>query len=150
MPRPTIEECIVYAGHAGVSFDAEFPIYGFLPVATQHPPYALLDLLQAGGVLQGEVSDHTAYFSTAQSYGCTLISVEYRYVVSEQQTFLRLVQSQMTNCTLKYSFPGQGGDCNCAAWLGKIGLQLPESTGQMKLFVRELELLKVNSPIVVG
>lgn len=150
LPRPSLQECLVYAGHAGVSFDAERPIYGLLPAALGVEPYVLLDLLQQGSILTGEVADHTAIFDDAATRGCQIVSVEYRYLTATQQAILSKVQSQIAKCTLKYSFPGQGGDCNCATWLGRIGLDLPETTGQMRLFVRALDLLKTDSPVVVG
>lgn len=149
-PPPSLDECLIYAGHVGVSFDGERPIYGFLPLAPHLAPEVLLDRLQQGSIFAGEVAEHTSIFDSALRHGLQVVQVEYHYRESAQQSAYEEVQAQLKNCTLTYSFPGQGGDCNCATWLGHIGLQLPEPTGQMKLFVRALEMLKVNSPVAVG
>ena len=48
------------------------------------------------------------------------------------------------NPELTYSFPGQGGDCNCATWPAKIGLPIPTSDGAMEVYINSFQQNEVR------
>jgi hypothetical protein len=73
-PGPTMEECQLFAGHAGVSTDGGRSIYGFNPDSTGVPLWQLLNRLKSGDRFQGVVRDDISVFVAAQKKGLTLIS----------------------------------------------------------------------------
>jgi hypothetical protein len=159
---PTLEDCILYAGHAGVSFGSRFgPIYGFLPRTLGIDPLTIITRLKslnpAERVFPGEVSDHRPIFELAAEYGLTrmppveVITLECSYPVGAADTIEKVVSEQLKGVDLTYSFPGRGGNCNCVTWLTDVGLTLPphHPEGQMAKFIPVLRELLLSEPFVV-
>jgi hypothetical protein len=148
-PPPTIEECVLYAGHVGVSFTRRGPIYGFLPDTGETPPLEVVRSLKNGGVYPGKVSDDTHLFEAAAAASIQVVTVEYSYDIQTAVGIENVVLNELASTSLTYSFPGHQGDCNCVTWLARMGLRMPETTGRMTLLVQALLAEKATEPVVV-
>ncbi|HEV3003274.1 MAG TPA: hypothetical protein VGX78_02390, partial [Pirellulales bacterium] len=73
---PTMLECLLHAGHAGVSVDGRNTIYGFNPDAGALAVWQLLERLKQGEGFQGVVRDDLAVFNAAQHHPLTIVSFE--------------------------------------------------------------------------
>jgi hypothetical protein len=149
-PSPSLEECLLYAGHAGVSFDDEPAIYGFLPSAPHLPTFEILKALKNMTVFPGVVNDHKQFFDFASANGRMVVELKYLYPAHIVTQVQATIHRQQALCALTYAFPGVVGSCNCATWLREIGLNIPEPTGAMRKFVPAMSVLRSNAPIAVG
>jgi hypothetical protein len=149
-PPPSLEECLLYAGHVGLSFEDERIVYGFLPDAPQRPLCELLNQLKNLTAFPGSVADHTQFFNYAAAHGRNVVRLQYLYPNNDIAQVRATIRQQQNSCNLTYAFPGVSGSYNCATWLHKIGLQIPESTGLMRLFMRDLIALLPNAPLAIG
>ncbi len=131
-PDLTPDQCLLHAGHAGVSVDAGVTIYGFNPDPIFHPMWKVLDLLQAGDALPGVVTDDTAVFKLAGLYSPPAMKFGVVLPAPDFRAFGRRLDTQRERTKYKYGFPNGDGDCNCTTWLERIGL--PLLSGRMNEF----------------
>src|SRR5436190_11711876 len=68
-PGPSSIECLLLAGHAGVSTDAGATISGFNPDADGLPTWQVVYGLRNGDAFPGIVTDDTSIFTAARHYG---------------------------------------------------------------------------------
>jgi hypothetical protein len=130
---PTIEECLLYAGHTGVSTNGGTTIYGFNPDGEGVPVWLLMDRLKYGDRFHGVVRDDTDIFvRSAPSRG--LMPLWFDIVLPEPK--FELFESNLDDERWKsqyyYGFPNGDGDCNCTTWLERLGL--PLLSGRMNEF----------------
>jgi hypothetical protein len=130
---PTVLDCLLLAGHTGVSTDAGTTIYGFNPDPGPMPIWQWLDRLKNGEAFPGIVRDDTAVFSGASKHGLTLQSFEVILPEPRFQDFVRTLDGERKNSQYTYGFPNGDGDCNCITWLERLGL--PLLTGRMDEFL---------------
>src|SRR4029077_4790665 len=64
-PGPSMTECLLFAGHTGVSTDADTTIYGFNPDGGRDPMWRVMDNLRKGRADPGGVPDDPAVFTPA-------------------------------------------------------------------------------------
>jgi hypothetical protein len=150
LPAPTLQESVVYAGHAGVSFEDEEVIYGFLPHAPDLSAVDLLNQLKNEKQFPAQVADHKSFFEFAKANGRQVERRQYLYPNTTIAHIRSTIYSQTQSCTLMYAFPGVGGAFNCVTWLHEIGLQIPDSTGSMKNFMSEMQAMLQNAPVAIG
>ena len=132
-PGPTIQECLLYAGHTGVSTDDETTIHAFNPEGTGVPMWQLLNRLKNGERFPGVVRDDTAVFEEARRRGLTLLSFDVILPDPEFHRFKAGLDDERLKSQYYYGFPNGDGDCNCTTWLERMGL--PLLTGRMDEFV---------------
>jgi hypothetical protein len=136
---PSIETCLHYAGHTGVSIDGRKTIYGFNP----DPPSTrriseVMDDLAAGLAFPGIVRDDTPIFAAATKNGLNVLSFEVLFPNASFAAFEQSLKDEIAGTRYTYSFPDGNGDCNCTTWLERIGL--PLLTGRMKEFTSLSEI----------
>src|SRR2546421_8679244 len=85
---PSPLECLLLAGHAGVSTDTGATISGFNPDAGGLPAWQVVQALQNGEAFPGIVTDDTAIFTTASRHG---LAVEAFDVLLPEPAFQRFV-----------------------------------------------------------
>jgi hypothetical protein len=123
-PGPTVEECLHYLGHSGVSLDGGNTVYGFQPDSTGVPFWQLLSRLKSGDRVQGVVRDDTPVFKSAQSKGNTTYSFEIIFPLARYHDFQVVLDAERQKSQYYYGFPNGDGDCNCVTWLERLGLPL--------------------------
>jgi hypothetical protein len=141
---PSIETCLLYAGHTGVSIDGKQTIHGFSP----HPPSnrrisEVMDDLAAGLAFPGIVREDTAIFNAASKHGLNVLSFEILVPDASFAVFEHSLEKEKTGTSYTYGFPDGNGDCNCTTWLERIGL--PLLTGRMKEFTSLSEITQYPS-----
>ena len=145
---PSATECLLYTGHVGISFNAQAPIYGFNPDTGDTPGWKVIAALKAKNEAQtpypGVITNDTAVFNRARSRGLEYKVVEYVYPKSKYEEIKRKFKAAKRSTELTYSFPGQGGDCNCATWPGRIGVAIPSSNGNMKAYMAAIGMNDVR------
>jgi hypothetical protein len=67
-PGPSQLECLLYAGHAGVSTDSDKAIYGFNPDFGNVPISQAMQRLRNGEAFPGIVRDDTRVFAEAAKH----------------------------------------------------------------------------------
>jgi hypothetical protein len=132
-PGPTTEECLLYAGHTGVSTDQETTIHAFNPDGTGVPMWQILNRLKNGERFPGVVRDDTTVFAAATNKGLALIRFDLILPDPEFQHFKDSLDEELLKSQYYYGFPNGDGDCNCTTWLERLGL--PLLTGRMDEFV---------------
>ena len=139
---PTGTECLLYTGHVGISFNAMSPVYGFNPDTGDTPGWKVIAALKAKtgthAPYPGVVTDDTAAFRQAKSRELEYKVVEYVYPKSKYEEIKAKFKEARKSTGLTYSFPGQGGDCNCATWPGRIGIAIPSSNGNMRAYMQPI------------
>jgi hypothetical protein len=128
-PGPTIQECLLFAGHAGVSTDGGTTIYCFNPDGTGVPLWQLLNRLKNGDRFPGLVRDDASVFLAAQKLRVTQVSFDIIVPDPTFQSFRRSLDAERRKSQYYYGFPNGDGDCNCTTWLERLGL--PLLTGRM-------------------
>lgn len=132
-PGPSLLDCLMFAGHAGLSIDAGNTIFGFNPDGSQTPVWKLMDDLQNGLSFPGVVRDDRAVFQHArQRHGMAIH--QYGIVLPDPgfQAFARVVDAEHQHTRFRYGFPNGDGDCNCITWMERMAL--PLLTGAMREF----------------
>lgn len=112
-PGPTPVECLLFAGHTGVSTDDGTTVHGFNPDGTGLAVWQLMEALKNGDAFAGIVTDDTAVFSSAATHGLTLVSFE---VILPDPRFLKFrsdLDAERRASQYSYGFPNGDGDCNC-------------------------------------
>lgn len=132
-PGPTSLDCLLFAGHMGVSTDGGTTIYGFNPDGVGIAVWQMMDRLRNGEALPGVVREDTAVFSTAQNRGLPLMSFEIILPEPQFQQFHSTLDAERRNSQYSYGFPNGDGDCNCTTWLERLGL--PLLTGYLSEFI---------------
>jgi hypothetical protein len=131
-PGPTLLDCLLYAGHTGVSTDEGRTVYGFHPDSGGKPVWQLMDGLKQGDGFPGVVKDDTIVFATARARGLPLWSFEVIFPDPRFQAFQATLDAERSTSQYSYGFPNGDGDCNCTTWLERMGL--PLLTGRMNEF----------------
>lgn len=138
---------LIYAGHIGISFDRGKTIYGFTPFAPGLSNTEAIEVLKQHQSFPGQVLDDTSLFHRAQN----LAEQGYRtqvYVQSisvSKADFARIkeqVLNELSSGPLpnkRYAFPGPEGCFNCATWPSSHGIPIPESSGNLRLYIEELQ-----------
>src|SRR3954468_11669531 len=67
-PGPSPLECLLLAGHAGVSTDAGASLSGFNPDARSLPAWQVVQGLRNGNAFPGIVTDDTGVFTAASQH----------------------------------------------------------------------------------
>ena len=137
-PPPTMEEVLLWSGHVGVSFESQSPIYGFNP-DPRDPMHVVLDKLKAGDGYPGHVTDDTSTFDAAKGRGLPVKTIEYVYPESRYDEIKALFEGEKSGSKYNYSFPGGAGDCNCATFPARLGIPIPEGTGNMKFYMPAMQ-----------
>jgi hypothetical protein len=130
-PGPTALDCLLLAGHTGVSTDGA-TIYAFNPDATGVPLWDLMERLKNGDALPGIVTDDTAVFSAAASHGLLVMSFKIIMPDPHFQDFRDRLDAERSASKYTYGYPNGDGDCNCTTWLERLGL--PLLSGRMDEF----------------
>jgi hypothetical protein len=131
-PGPSTMDCLLFAGHVGVSMDDGTTIFGFNPDSAGVPVWELMDGLRNGDAFPGVVRDDTAVFTAARNYGFTTMSFEVILPDPQFQSFKTTLDAERRKSQYSYGFPNGDGDCNCVTWLERLGL--PLLTGSMNEF----------------
>ncbi len=132
-PGPTALECLLFAGHTGVSTDGGTTIYAFNPDGGSIPLWQLLNHLKNGDAFPGVVHDDTSVFSAARKHGLTVWPFEVILPKPRFVDFEGRLDGERKNSQYSYGFPNGDGDCNCTTWLERLGL--PVLTGRMEEFI---------------
>jgi hypothetical protein len=132
-PGPTAVECLLFAGHVGVSMDGGTTIYGFNPDGGTLPVWQWMDCLKNGDAFPGIVRDDTGMFAAARNHGLVVQSIEVILPEPRFQEFEARLDGERKNSQYSYGFPNGDGDCNCITWLERLGL--PLLTGRMDEFL---------------
>jgi hypothetical protein len=131
---PTVLDCLLFAGHTGVSTEGDTAIYGINPEPGPIPIWQLMDRLKNGDAFPGVVRDDTVVFSEAAKHGLTVLSFEVVLPDPSFQGFVRRLDGERKKSQYTYGFPNGDGDCNCITWLERLAL--PLLTGRMDEFIR--------------
>jgi hypothetical protein len=147
-PGPNDAECLVFTGHVGISFEGLKPIFGFNPSTGSDPAWKVFENLtdrQSRRPYPGKVTDDTEAFDMAAAQGLDVVRIEY---VCSEELFDKIksrFEKEKSSTRLHYSFPGGGGDCNCATWPVIIGIPVPlvggAINGQMKEYAPAMKSL---------
>ena len=132
-PGPTAEECLLYAGHTGVSTDSGTTIYGFNPDRGGLSAWTMFDRLRRGNAFPGVVRDDTAVFTAARNHPLPVFSFDIVLPDPRFQLFKQTLDGDRPTSQYSYGFPNGDGDCNCTTWLERLGL--PLLTGLMDEFI---------------
>lgn len=133
-PALTVLDCLLKAGHTGVSTDEERGvIYGFTPDTGATSMSDAMDELDAGGSYPGHVLDDTPVFAAAQQSGLTVLRFDVALSPASFATFIKTLSTERDKGSrFRYGFPDGDGDCNCTTWIERMGL--PLLTGRMNEF----------------
>lgn len=136
----SIQECLLYAGHVGIAFSADRPIYGFKPKCEPGSIAKTLDaLLDSQTAFPGVVSDDTEVFAEAERRKLGVVRKQYDLTEDEYDAVESIFKRELQQSGFMYCFPGGPGDCNCATWPEKLGLRIPHQSGQMKAYVEAMK-----------
>ncbi len=131
-PGPTTLDCLLYAGHTGVSLDSGKTIYGFNPDGSNLLLWDLLNRLRNGEAFPGVVCDDTSVFDAAGSKRLSVLSFDVILPEPKFQVVQGRLDRERNQSQYTYGFPNGSGDCNCTTWLERMGL--PLLTGRMDEF----------------
>lgn len=141
---PSAVECLLYTGHVGISFNAQAPIYGFNPDTGDTPGWKVIKSLKSPAGTEppypGVITNDTAAFNQARSRGLEYKVVEYIYPKSKYDEIKAKFKAARRSPGLTYSFPGRSGDCNCATWPARIGINIPSSNGNMRAYMAAISV----------
>ena len=132
-PGPSSLECLLLAGHAGVSVDAGATIFGFNPDPGGLPVWQVLYGLRNGDAFPGIVTDDTGVFTAARQHGLAVEAVDVLLPEPAFQRFVAGLGNEKQQSQYSYGFPDGDGDCNCVTWIERLGL--PLLTGRLDEFV---------------
>ncbi|MDX1993676.1 MAG: hypothetical protein SF029_14910 [bacterium] len=149
------EDALIRAGHVGIAFeDAPKHIFGFHPTEAASRAVgddtAVIEWLKEHHTLAGALQDDSAIFrradTLAQQGARTTVWQIVIPVEDEDYTRIRQQVLQWYNdgTTFTYAFPRQGEDPpadrdNCATFPRRLGLPLPEPSGQLVKYMAALE-----------
>ncbi len=133
-PGPSPLECLLYAGHTGVSTNGRQVICAFNPNPGSLSVWQAMDRLKRGEAFPGIVRDDAAVFAAAAQHGLAIQSFDVLVPEAGFQLFQAVLGEEQKQSRFTYGFPDGNGDCNCTTWLERIGL--PLLTGRMSEFAR--------------
>ena len=124
-PGPSRQECLLYAGHAGVSVDSEPDlIWGFNPDLGNTPLWQAMHDLRMGAAYPAIVTDDTNVFAEAAREKLQVLTFDVIFPEPAFQAFEQKLIAERNRSQYQYSFPDGDGDCNCATWLERMALPL--------------------------
>ena len=123
-PGPSAQECLLYAGHAGVSTDADAAIYCFNPNFGSLTIGHGMQRLRNGDAFPGVVRDDTLVFDAARRHKLKVATVDVVLPEPDYQDFLGKLRTERQQSRYTYGFPNGDGDCNCITWLERLALPL--------------------------
>ncbi len=132
-PGPSPLECLLLAGHTGVSTDAGTTIAGFNPGASGLSAWQILLGLRNGDAFPGIVTDDTGIFRAASLHGLVVEAFDVLLPEPAFQLFVATLERERQNSQYSYGFPNGDGDCNCITWIERLGL--PLLTGRVDEFL---------------
>jgi hypothetical protein len=133
-PGPSPQDCLLYAGHTGVSVDSEPDvIWGFNPDTGTTPLWQAMQNLRIGIAYPGIVSDDTIVFAEARKKKLQVLTFAVIFPNPAFQVFEQKLIAERNGSQYRYGFPDGDGDCNCATWLERLAL--PLISGSMDEFV---------------
>jgi hypothetical protein len=130
--KPSALDCLLLAGHTGVSTDGETTIYGFNPDTTGILLWQLMEGLKNGDSFPGIVTDDTAVFAAARTHGLAVVLFKVVLPDPRFQEFQSRLDAERKGSQYTYGYPNGYGDCNCTTWLERLGL--PLFSGRMDEF----------------
>src|SRR5262245_38523101 len=129
---PSFLDCLLFAGHVGVSTDGGTTILAFNPDVGGIPLWRLMEDLKNGAAFPGVVRDDSTVFASARNRGQTVQSFEIVLPEPRFLDFASKLDGERKTSQYTYGFPDGDGDCNCITWLERLGL--PLLTGRMAEF----------------
>jgi hypothetical protein len=123
-PGPTPRECLLYAGHTGVSTDSGNAIYGFHPDFGILPIWQAMQRLRNGDAFPGVVVDDTRVFAAARATRLRVQAFDVILPEPDFQDVERKLVAERKQSRYTYGFPNGDGDCNCTTWLERLALPL--------------------------
>jgi hypothetical protein len=132
-PGPSPLECLLLAGHAGVSTDAGATISAFNPDAGGLSAWQVLQGLQNGDAFPGIVTDDTGILTAASQHGLAVEAFDVLLPEPAFQLFIAALGRERQSSQYSYGFLDSDGDCNCITWIERLGLLL--LTGRMDEFI---------------
>ncbi len=155
--RYIYEPALVRAGHIGLAFEGQTSlILGFHPTAEASAAFdneeAAIEWLKEGNSLPGAVQEDSAIFERAyvlaeQGARTMVWQVAVELDESEFERVLsQIFQWYTEKTTFTYAFPSRGvipltDQDNCATFPRRLGLPLPEETGQLVRYMAALEAI---------
>lgn len=132
-PGPTRDDCLLYAGHTGVSVDSNPDlIWGFNPDIGNTLLWQAMQNLSNGNAYPGVVSDDTQVFATARKERLKVLTFDVVLPDPAYRAFEKRLTAERKRSQYKYGFPDGDGDCNCATWLERLAI--PLISGRMAEF----------------
>ncbi|HQU44306.1 MAG TPA: hypothetical protein PK867_15915 [Pirellulales bacterium] len=131
-PGPSVLDCLLFLGHAGVSLDGGAMIWGFNPETAGIAIWQAMERLRQGEAFVGSVTDDTQVFAAARNRGLAILSCPITLPEPQFLDFERKLDLERSKSDYSYGFPNGDGDCNCITWLERLGL--PLLTGRMDEF----------------
>lgn len=139
---------LLYTGHVGLSLDRGATIYGFSPITPGALPREVIDRLRRGDTFLGIVRDDRSVFERAVAAAdqgfigspvylwVQVVDVPtYEHVHARLQAELR-AQAELGR---RYGWlVAREGVYNCATWPRRLGVALPEETGQLADYIAAL------------
>ena len=132
-PGPSPLECLLLAGHAGISTDTGGTISGFNPDAGGFPAWKVVQGLRNGDAFPGIVTDDNGIFTAARQHGLAVETFDVLLPESAFQLLVAILGRERQSSRYSYGFPDGDGDCNCITWIERLGL--PLLTGRMDEFI---------------
>jgi hypothetical protein len=132
-PGPSQLECLLLAGHAGVSIDAGAAIFGFNPDAGGVAAWQVVYGLRNGDAFRGIVTDDSGIFKAARQHGLAVEAFDVLLPEPAFPFFVATLGNERQQSQYSYGFPDGDGDCNCVTWIERLGL--PLLTGRMDEFI---------------
>ena len=123
-PGPSMLECLLYAGHAGVSTYSDKTIHGFNPNVGSLPISLAMQKLRNGDAFPGIVHDDTQVFTAAKKQRLKVLSFDLILPDPSFQDFESRLRDERRRSRFTYGFPNGDGDCNCTTWLERLALPL--------------------------
>jgi hypothetical protein len=124
-PGPSPQECLLYAGHTGVSVDSEPDvIWGFNPDVGNTPLWQAMHNLRMGSAYPGIVTDDTNVFTEAGKRKLQVLTLHVLLPDPTFQAFEQQLIAERNRSQFQYGLPNGDGDCNCATWLERLALPL--------------------------
>jgi hypothetical protein len=130
---PSRIDCLLYAGHTGVSTGADRgAVYAFNPDVGSDPLWQALANLKQGRAYPGVVTDDSNVFQAAEQRGQSVIRADVILPDPAFQGFQARLNAELAQSEFSYGFPNGDGNCNCTTWLERLAL--PLLTGSMEEF----------------
>lgn len=149
------EHALIRAGHVGIAFEDEPKrIFGFHPTEEASravgDDQAVIEWLKEHNTLPGALQDDTAVFRRADTlaHQGARTTVWQMTLTVDEDDYARIRQQALQwyndGTTFTYAFPTQGEDTpidrdNCATFPRRLGLPLPEPSGQLVRYMAALE-----------